>query len=135
VDNLKLSFEREVREINGIVDGFVFIRGTVASFRALISALSLKIKQGEGIQSDITMVGHGDPIRIELIGEPAQQPESGADIALQRSEASKKALWEALLTLRIDCNRLCDRNLGGTYEDDARKSIREADAVLAREKP
>lgn len=47
------------------------IRGTVASFRALISALSLKIKQGEGIQSDITIRGHGSQdVRIELIGEP-----------------------------------------------------------------
>jgi hypothetical protein len=50
----------------------------------------------------------------------------------ERAEADAAALWEALRTLRIDCNRLCGRQLGGTYEDDARKSIREADVALER---
>ncbi len=38
---------------------------------------------------------------------------------------------EALKNLRIDANRLCDRNLGGTYEDDCRRSIAGADAALS----
>lgn len=38
---------------------------------------------------------------------------------------------EALRTLRIDANRLCDRQLGGTYEEDCRRAIAAADAVLS----
>ena len=37
---------------------------------------------------------------------------------------------EALKELRINANRLCDRNLGGTYEEDCRRSIAKADAAL-----
>jgi hypothetical protein len=40
-------------------------------------------------------------------------------------------LLEALKELRINANRLCDRNLGGTYEEDCRRSIDKADAALA----
>lgn len=32
--------------------------------------------------------------------------------------------------LIIDANRLCDRNLGGTYEDDCRRSIEAARAAI-----
>jgi hypothetical protein len=39
-------------------------------------------------------------------------------------------LIAALRDLRINANRLCDRNLGGTYEDDCRRSIARADAAL-----
>jgi predicted RNase H-like nuclease (RuvC/YqgF family) len=39
-------------------------------------------------------------------------------------------LREALRSLRIDANRLCDRQLGGSYEDDCRLAIKAADAVL-----
>jgi hypothetical protein len=42
-------------------------------------------------------------------------------------------LEAALRALIIDANRLCDRNLGGTYEADCRGSIRLARAAL--EKP
>lgn len=38
----------------------------------------------------------------------------------------------ALRDLRQNANRLCDRNLGGTYEEDCRRSIAQADVVLAR---
>jgi hypothetical protein len=37
----------------------------------------------------------------------------------------------ALKDLRINANRLCDRQLGGTYEDDCRRSIARADAALS----
>lgn len=39
---------------------------------------------------------------------------------------------EALKELRINANRLCDHNQGGTYEEDCRRSIANADAVLSR---
>jgi len=43
-------------------------------------------------------------------------------------------LVAALKRLRIDANRLCDRMLGGSYEDDCRRSIAIADAVLTKVK-
>ena len=36
----------------------------------------------------------------------------------------------ALRDLMQNANRLCDRNLGGTYEDDCRRSIAAARALL-----
>lgn len=39
-------------------------------------------------------------------------------------------LLAALKALRIDANRLCDRQLGGSYEDDCRKAIVTADAAI-----
>lgn len=41
-------------------------------------------------------------------------------------------LLAALKQLRLDANRLCDRNLGGTYEEDCRRSITAADIVITR---
>jgi hypothetical protein len=41
------------------------------------------------------------------------------------------ALVEALQELRINANRLCDRQLGGTYEEDCRRSLKKAEAALA----
>lgn len=43
-------------------------------------------------------------------------------------------LIAVLQALTIDSNRLCDRQLGGTYEEDCRQSIANARAVLARAK-
>lgn len=48
----------------------------------------------------------------------------------QIRKAEEEAI-EALRDLRINANRLCDRNLGGTYEEDCRRSIARADAVLS----
>ena len=47
----------------------------------------------------------------------------------------RDVLRAALEELRINANRLCDRDLGGTYEDDCRRSIAEADAALAATSP
>lgn len=41
-------------------------------------------------------------------------------------------LLTALKELRQDANRLCDRGLGGTYEEDCRRSIAKVDAALLR---
>jgi len=38
---------------------------------------------------------------------------------------------DAIKALIIDANRLCDRQLGGTYEDDCRRSIAKAKEALA----
>jgi len=46
--------------------------------------------------------------------------------------AAVPELLEALEELRINANRLCDRNLGGTYEADCRRSIAKADAAIAK---
>lgn len=40
-------------------------------------------------------------------------------------------LKSAIRTLIIDANRLCDRQLGGTYEDDARRSIQAARIAIS----
>lgn len=50
-------------------------------------------------------------------------------------EPPDRAALEALRALVNDANRLCDRNQGGTYEEDCRRSIAAARAVLARGAP
>lgn len=50
--------------------------------------------------------------------------------ARQRVEDSVTELHAALRELGIDANRLCDRNLGGTYEADCRRSIAKADVAM-----
>lgn len=50
-----------------------------------------------------------------------------------RPALSDETLRQVLEELVIDANRLCDRNQGGTYEDDCRRSIAKARAVLARQ--
>ncbi len=66
-------------------------------------------------------------LALDAAGLPPQ-----ADIAAENAKLKErnKRLDEALWQLRVDCNRLCDRNLGGTYEDDARLSIKKADEAL-----
>lgn len=53
----------------------------------------------------------------------------------QEIRAERDRLREALQALRIDANRLRDRQLGGTYEEDCRRSIAHADQALNRSEP
>jgi hypothetical protein len=46
--------------------------------------------------------------------------------------AAAPDLFDALKQLRIDANRLCDRQLGGSYEADCRLSIKQADDAIAK---
>jgi hypothetical protein len=46
--------------------------------------------------------------------------------------AAAPDLLEALKALVIDANRLCDRNLGGTYEEDCRRTLVAARAALLK---
>lgn len=46
--------------------------------------------------------------------------------------AAAPELLDALKALAIDANRLCDRNLGGTYEEDCRRALEVAGAVIAK---
>ncbi len=46
--------------------------------------------------------------------------------------AAAPDLLVALQALRIDANRLCDRQLGGSYEDDCRLAIKNADAAITK---
>lgn len=39
-------------------------------------------------------------------------------------------LFDALRELRVNANRLCDRQLGGTYEEDCRRSIARVNEAL-----
>lgn len=49
----------------------------------------------------------------------------------ERAEVRVERLEAAIGLLILDANRLCDRNLGGTYEDDCRRAIAKARAALA----
>lgn len=40
-------------------------------------------------------------------------------------------LLEALKVLRMDANRLCDRQIGGTYEEDCRRALAQADEAIS----
>jgi hypothetical protein len=51
---------------------------------------------------------------------------------IAKVRGQRDELLSALRELRINANRLCDRNLGGTYEDDCRRSLARADAALTR---
>jgi hypothetical protein len=42
-----------------------------------------------------------------------------------------REMYCALNELRVNANRLCDRNQGGTYEEDCRRSLARADAAIA----
>jgi hypothetical protein len=55
---------------------------------------------------------------------------------LHGAEAIKEVagLREALEDLVQNANRLCDRQLGGTYEEDCRRSIAQARAALSGER-
>lgn len=58
------------------------------------------------------------------------------DHAAQPAPSPVEKVRAALKELRISANRLCDRNLGGTYEEDCRRSIARADvALLAAKDP
>jgi hypothetical protein len=61
--------------------------------------------------------------------------ELSARLRAESAEAENARLRSALKELRIDANRLCDRNLGGTYEEDCRRSIAKADAALTPTAP
>lgn len=58
------------------------------------------------------------------------------DARTERVEALQRigTLEKALADLIIDANRLCDRGLGGTYEDDCRLSLAKARHALSPER-
>ncbi len=47
-----------------------------------------------------------------------------------RQIAARVELLASTKELRINANRLCDRQLGGSYEDDCRRSIARVDAAI-----
>jgi hypothetical protein len=72
-----------------------------------------------------------DP-RTDTYGD-ASDPDKARLLRAERERAKDATiarLREALDELRINANRLCDRQLGGTYEDDCRRSLAKADALL-----
>lgn len=84
------------------------------------------------------MVADGDDAepwiaRIRGVGRGATVEEQRANAAhIVEACNAHDELVAALKTLRIDANRLADRNLGGTYEDDVRRAIAGADAALSK---
>lgn len=61
-------------------------------------------------------------------------PNGDEGVANAHLIAAAPELLAALKTLRIDANRLCDRQLGGSYEDDCRRSLAVADAAIHKAK-
>ena len=72
-----------------------------------------------------------DDIQILMAWNPGYE-DQGKATAYKIAAADE--MYEALKELRIDANRLCDRCLGGTYEDDCRRSIDKADDAIAKAK-
>jgi len=66
-----------------------------------------------------------------LMAEAATTPATPLEQELITMRAREAKIRDAATALRIDANRLCDRNLGGTYEEDCRRSIAALDAALA----
>ncbi len=66
-----------------------------------------------------------DP-RVDAMGDGSHSPTAATDCGTCRE------LRAALMALRVDANRLCDRMLGGTYEEDCRRTIAVVDAVIAK---
>jgi hypothetical protein len=64
--------------------------------------------------NDDTAVSHGPDCPREALREALRR--------LREADSALKALV-------IDARRLCDRNLGGTYEEDCRRSIARAEAA------
>lgn len=57
--------------------------------------------------------------------------EAGAAALETKPREAVRVLEAAARDLRQNANRLCDRNTGGTYEEDCRRSIQQMDAALA----
>jgi isoleucyl-tRNA synthetase len=53
-------------------------------------------------------------------------------IVWRKDEARIEELTKTLECLRIDANRLCDRMLGGTYEEDCRRTLALVETVQRR---
>ncbi len=86
---------------------------------------------------DVTVIGMTRRLVAER-EELAQQVEvlkpGGTYAWKSKAEAAEQRvdrLETVVDLLCIDANRLCDRQLGGTYEEDCRRSIAKADAALA----
>jgi hypothetical protein len=67
--------------------------------------------------------------RSVLVARTCFAPASEANARLI---AAAPDLLKALRDLQHNANRLCDRQLGGTYEDDCRRSIAWAKAAIAK---
>lgn len=82
------------------------------------------------------MVADGDPdapyvVRMRGVGA-GHTPEEQAEIAafIVKASNAHETLVTALSLLAHTANRLCDRNLGGTYEDDCRVALAKAREAL-----
>lgn len=53
-------------------------------------------------------------------------------VTVRRLVEEREELRAMLRELVIDANRLCDRNLGGTYEEDCRRSLKKADDLIVK---
>lgn len=71
----------------------------------------------------------GETMRAQI--EYWKEAFDGMTVAKVQAEAALTGLAGKAKALAIDANRLCDRQQGGTYEDDCRKSIAYVYAALA----
>lgn len=71
--------------------------------------------------------------RPVLLSEWQEQQSALAAVTRERetAQAQVQELRKALADLRINANRLCDRNQGGTYEEDCRRSLKRAESALS----
>ena len=82
---------------------------------------------------------HENIRRVAVMVDSLRRDCEATHAALDSTLRARPALSDEVLLRRvleelvIDANRLCDRNQGGTYEEDCRRSIAKARAVLARQ--
>lgn len=75
-----------------------------------------------------TLTGQRDRALEQMDTETARA--NGLTDVNQQLGAKLRVTVEALSELRINANRLCDRQLGGTYETDCRRSLKKAEDAL-----
>jgi hypothetical protein len=102
--------------------------------RAEVSRLTEALEQAQR-ERDAAMEKVDELLECPSFQCPYEKRMRAAEAERDQQAGALGTLREALERLRIDANRLCDRQLGGTYEDDCRRSIAVAVAALAASAP
>jgi len=124
---IRASLQRVEQERDTAKGQYEYMVGCHAEAIAKLEDRRLFLQRVE--QENGTLREDVDRTRRMLVWNVDRAKRLNASLTQQKQENERLRI--ALTALRIDANRLCDRQLGGTYEDDCRRSIRQADAALS----
>ncbi len=109
---------------------------TAAALRALVTERDALQIDRDGLAKGLCSVAaERDALTQQLAEMVAPEELRQWKAEADALTAENARLRDALSQLRIDANRLCDRQLGGSYEDDCRRSLKQAEDALRATKP